>query len=885
MSQPEFPSRSWWQVFRAWPRAARWSAYAVVVLVLVLVAGLVTAVVLVRRPFPQVDGTVTVPGLTGEVVVIRDDHGIPQLYADTMADLMAGQGYVQAQERFYEMDVRRHVTAGRLSELFGADSLETDEFIRTLGWREVAEQELPLLQPATRAALDAYAMGVNAYLDSHSPSEIAVEYTVLGLGGLDYRPEPWTAADSLAWLKAMAWDLKGNLDEEIERALLSADHTPDEVAELFPAYDYRAHRPIVGQGAVVDGVFEPDATTGGTRNPQRPAYTAGQRAQLGELDRTLDRLPQLLGRGDGIGSNSWVVDGEHSETGQPLLANDPHLGVSVPGIWVQMGLHCTTVSAECPLDVAGFTFSGVPGVIIGHNADIAWGFTNMGPDVTDLYLERVTDEEWEQDGRLRPLSTRQETIHVRGQDAVTITVRSTRHGPILSDRFDFYTDLADEAPDDPSGSRPDPVPGTRPAISLAWTALTPTTTADAILGLNTATDWDSFREAASAFAVPAQNLVYADRDGHIGYQAPGLIPIRKSGNDGLQPQAGWRSENDWTGEYVPFDGLPNVLDPDEGFVATANQAVVGTEYPYHLTADWDRGYRSERIRHLLAQQIDQQSDQQTGQQGALSVDDMAAIQLDTRNPLAPDLVPRLLDIDLPRGYWSAGQRLLRRWDFEQPADSAAAEYFNVVWRTLLAATFHDEMPEDVWPYGGDRWVAVVAGLLDRPESGWWDDKDTLDEVESRDDVLRAVMLEARDEVTRLDASRIEGWAWGHIHRLELRHSTLGVSRIGPVEWLVNRGGWEVGGGSAAVDAAGWNAYLGYTVDFAPSMRMVVSLADFDESRWINLTGVSGHPFSPHYTDQTDLWARGDTLPWPFTRDAVEASAEHTLTLEPASPAG
>ena len=271
----------------------------------------------------------------------------------------------------------------------------------------------------------------------------------------------------------------------------------------------------------------------------------------------------------------------------------------MPGIWVQMGLHCTTVSAECPLDVAGFTFSGVPGVIIGHNADIAWGFTNMGPDVTDLYLERVTDEEWEQDGRLRPLTTRQETIHVRGQDAVTITVRSTRHGPILSDRFDFYADLADEAPDDPSGSRPDPVPGTRPAISLAWTALTPTTTADAILGLNTATDWDSFREAASAFAVPAQNLVYADRDGHIGYQAPGLIPIRKSGNDGLQPQAGWRSENDWTGDYVPFDGLPNVLDPDEGFVATANQAVVGPEYPYHLTADWDRGYRSERIRHLL----------------------------------------------------------------------------------------------------------------------------------------------------------------------------------------------------------------------------------------------------------------------------------------------
>ena len=201
----------------------------------------------------------------------------------------------------------------------------------------------------------------------------------------------------------MAWDLKGNLDEEIERALVSADHTPEQVAELFPAYDYEAQHPIVGQGAVVDGVFEQDATTGGTRNPERPAYTAGQRDQLASLHRVLTDLPELVGKGDGIGSNSWVVDGAHSETGQPLLANDPHLGVSVPGIWVQMGLHCTTVSAECPLDVAGFTFSGVPGVIIGHNADIAWGFTNLGPDVTDLYLERVTDDQWEQDGRLRPL--------------------------------------------------------------------------------------------------------------------------------------------------------------------------------------------------------------------------------------------------------------------------------------------------------------------------------------------------------------------------------------------------------------------------------------------------------------------------------------------------
>ena len=860
MSERAFPSRSWWQVFLGWPRAVRWSAYGVVGLVLLLLAGLATAVVLVRRPFPQVEGSVRVPGLTGEVEVVRDEHGIPQLYADTTADLMAAQGYVQAQERFYEMDVRRHTTAGRLSELFGPDTLEIDQFVRTLGWRRVAEQELPLLEPETRAALEAYAVGVNAYLEDRSLSEIAVQYTVLGLGGLDYRPEPWTAVDSLAWLKAMAWDLKGNIDEEIERALGSVGHTQEQVAELFPPYDYEAHAPIVGGGAVVDGVFEPDAEEGGTRNPERPAFNADQRAQLARLHRTLERLPSFVGRGDGVGSNSWVVDGEHTETGEPVLANDPHLGVSMPGIWMQMGLHCTTVSSECPLDVAGFTFSGVPGVIIGHNADIAWGFTNLGPDVTDLYLERVDGDEWEQDGRQRPLTIVEETIRVRGEDDVPLRVRSTAHGPIISDVSDFYGDLA--------GS------GSSTAVSLAWTALTPSRTADAIFDLDTATDWTSFREAVSSFAVPAQNIVYADRDGHIGYQAPGLVPIRKSGNDGLQPQEGWRSENDWTGDYVPFEGLPHVLDPDEGFVVTANQAVIGPDYLYHLTDDWDQGYRSQRIRDLIERRIEDA--------GTLSVADMAEIQTDTRSPLAPVLVPRLLAVDLPRGYWSAGQRQLRHWDFDQPADSAPAEYFNVVWRTLLDLTFHDEMPEDVWPSGGDRWIAVMAGLLDDPTSAWWDDRET-PEVETRDDILALAMTEARDQVTKLDAVLVDGWEWGHLHRLDLTEPTLGTSGIGPVEWLVNRGGWEVGGGPAAVNASSYLAPDGYVVDSAPSMRMVVSLADFDDSRWINLTGVSGHPFSAHYTDQTELWVRGETLPWAFTRDAVDGSAQHTLTLLPADP--
>ncbi|MBB6627229.1 penicillin acylase family protein [Nocardioides sp. KIGAM211] len=858
------PLRRWWSVFVALPKPLRVTSYVAVGVVLALLATLVVGVVLVRRPLPQTSGEVAVPGLEGDVRVVRDDHGIPQLYGDSVDDLMRAQGYVHAQERFFEMDVRRHATAGRLAEMFGKDALESDEYVRTMGWRRVAEQELALVKPETRAALEAYADGVNAYLDEHSPSEIAVEYTVLNAGGLDYRPEHWTPVDSLAWLKAMAWDLRGNMDDEIGRVLALAGHSAEQVRELYPAYDASAHDPIVGQGAVVDGVFEQDATSGGTRNPQRPPYTAGARRALGDLQAGLARMPALLGRGDGVGSNSWVVDGDHSATGAPLLANDPHLGVSLPGVWMQMGLHCNVVSDDCPLDVAGFTFSGVPGVVIGHNADIAWGFTNLGPDVTDLYLEKVEGDRWRYDGRLRPLRVRTETIKVDGGDDVTLTIRSTKHGPLLSDVSDQLRAVGEQASVDGSAPRDDQ----HYAVALEWTALHPAPTADAILELDTASNWDEFRAAASSFAVPAQNLVYADRDGHIGYQAPGVVPIRKSGNDGLVPSAGWRPENDWTGDHVPFDGLPNVLDPKEGFVVTANQAVIGDDYPYLLTTDWDHGYRSQRIRDLLEQE------------GELSMAEIADLQLDTRSPLAPLLTPYLLDVELPRGYYAAGQALLRTWDLDQGADSAPAAYFDVVWRNVLEKTFHDDLPEDAWPDGGQRWVAVMEQLLREPANPWWDDTTTEDVVETRDDILVAAMVDARDELTRLEALDPAEWSWGHLHQLHLRSATLGESGIGPVEALVNRGPWEVGGGSAAVDATGWDATEGYDVTTAPSMRMVVSLADLDDSRWINLTGVSGHPFSSHYTDQTDLWARGETLPWAFSKAAVDAAAEDVLTLTP-----
>jgi len=855
--------------FRAWPRWGRWVVYVAAGLVLLLVVGLVAGVVVVRRSFPQTDGEITVPGLEHRVSVLRDAHGIPQVYAGTAHDLFYAQGFVQAQDRFFEMDVRRHVTAGRLSEMFGEATLGTDKAIRTMGWRRVAEQELSRLEPDTLAYLRAYSDGVNAYLHAHRPADISLEYAVLGLTGLDYTVEDWTPADSVAWLKAMAWDLRGNMEEEIQRGLLSATRTPEQIAELFPAYPYDRHRPIVRQGGVVDGVFEQNAHGSGSRKPSRPAPAPAALAALRSVNRTVQALPAFLGKGDGLGSNSWVVDGDHSTTGKPILANDPHLGISVPGIWYQMGLHCTEVTDECPFDVSGFTFSGLPGVVIGHNQQVAWGFTNLGPDVTDLYLEKVEGKTYLYDGKQHALGMRDESIDVLGRDKpFRFTVRSTKHGPLLSDVDRQLSTVGANAP--AGAGAPDR--GNGYAVSLAWTALQPTTTADAIFELDRATDWQQFRAAARDFAVPSQNLVYADRAGNIGYQAPGRIPVRKSGNTGDYPSLGWQRSDDWTGQYVPYDALPSVLNPPEGYVATANQAVVGPDYPYYLGDSWATGYRSQRIADLIEAKA------------KVSPADMSRIQLDDRNGFAPTFVPYLLKLFMPSEYLAGGQRLLQGWDYRQDPDSPAAAYYNAVWRNTLALTFHDELKESLWPNGGGRWFEVMRRLLAHPQSRWWDDVRTDGVIETRDDVLAQAMADARDELVRRQARRAVDWTWGHQHQMNLRSQTLGGDSVpAPVRWLFNRGGYQVGGGSEIVDATAWNAAAdGYDVTAAPSMRMVVSLADLDASRWVNLTGASGHAFDAHYVDQTDLWVDGRTLAWPFSRAAVRQATKDTLTLVPGS---
>ncbi|MFC6147891.1 MULTISPECIES: penicillin acylase family protein [Mumia] len=855
-----------------------------VVVAIALVAVAALAVTTVRRPFPEHAGTVQLAGLGADVDVVRDEQGIPQVYADTAEDLFMAQGYVHAQDRFFEMDFRRHVTAGRLAELFGESALETDKVVRTMGWRKVAEQELDELQPATRRYLDAYAHGVNDYIADREPGALALEYSVLALTGSDYEPEPWTAVDSLAWLKAMAWDLRSNMADEIDRVLATEKLSRSQVDALYPRFPFRRHDPIVTKGTVVGGDF--DQTAGRRRNADtdRASEDPESADSLGDADERVTEglsvkglgveglrdvigsmrgvagvaagLPTLLGFGDGTGSNSWAVSGDRSATGKPILANDPHLAPSAPGVWHQMGLHCRTVSDECPFDVSGFTFSGMPGVVIGHNADIAWGLTTMYADVTDLYVERIEGDRYLHDGRWLPLTRRTETFEVAGEDdPETITVRETMHGPVLSDVDDTLADVGERA-----GG------GSTYGVALQWTALSPGRTMDAVFGIDKAKDWESFRRAARHFDVPSQNLVYADRAGNIGYQAPGRIPIRTRG-DGTWPAPGWDPSYAWDG-FIPYGELPRVLNPPEGYVVTANQQVIGRQYPYLIGTEQAAGYRSQRIVDLITRS------------STLDVDDMTRIQVDTHNTQATTLMPYLLDVDLGSGYYADGQELLADWDLKQDSDSGAAAYFASVWRNLLARTFHDDLPQDVWPSGGERWFEVVRRLLNAPDSLWWDDRTTKTVRESRDDILRTAMRDARDDMTSRQSLDPELWTWGRLHTLTLENATLGTSGVGLVERIFNRGPYALSGGSGIVDATAWDAAKGYEVTAVPSMRMVVDLDDLDRSRWINLTGVSGHAYHRNYVDQTELWAEGKTLPWAFTQEKVDDAAEDTLTLTP-----
>lgn len=834
----------------------------------------------VRKSYPMTEGeistsaiesssSISVKGVDQPVDIYRDQMGIPHIFASNLHDLFFAQGYVHAQDRFWQMDFWRHIGSARLSEMFGASQVETDAFLRTMGWRQIAEAEWVNLSPESRDILTAYTDGVNAYLADHSGTELSLEYGVLKLINSGYSVEPWTPVNSLTWAKAMAWDLRGNMDEEIDRSILLKTLSSEQVNELYPPYpsDHPVIVPKIGDFS--------SSSVQKIENVNEMQPLLGL-SVMENIKNNFDVLDSILGpSGSGIGSNNWAVSGTRTTTGKPLLANDPHLGIQMPSIWYQIGLHCRPKSDACPYEVGGFSFAGVPGVVIGHNDQISWGFTNVGPDVMDLYIEKVNPDnpnQYEVNGEWVDMALREETINVAGGEPVNITVRATRHGPVVSDTYgpllQTITPEEGATPVKPYTEQagiplPDPY-----VVSLKWTALEPGSVFEAIWGFDKAQNWDEFREAARGFEVPAQNLLFADTAGNIAYQMPGKIPVRKSG-DGRLPVPGWTDEYEWTG-YIPFEELPYQVNPPSGYIVTANNQVPPNDYPYLITSDWNYGFRAARIVDMIE-----------NAPGPVDIAYFQKIQGDGKDLNAETIVPLLLELKVEDPKLDQARSVLKGWDYQAVMDSQQAAFFERYWWFLLSDTFNDQLPEDYAAAGGARWFEVMRQNVNQPDSAWWDDVSTADKVETRDDIFAVALAETVENLDKAYGNDPAKWpTWGDMHTATFRNATLGESGIAPIEALFNRGPFPTAGGESIVNATGWNVGESFEVTWLPSMRMIVDLGNLNNSVTVHTTGQSGHAYSDHYIDMADLWRNIQYYPMWWEETSVVENSEGHLQLLP-----
>jgi penicillin G amidase len=806
--------------------------------------------------YPQVDGTITLAGLDGPVDVYRDKNGVPHIYATTDHDLVMAQGYIHAQDRFWQMDFQRHTSAGRLSELMGSSTIDTDIFLRTLGWERVAKKELATFDDSTVEMLLNYSAGINAYLaEGRVGEEISLEYAFINLLNPGYEPEPWVPLHTATWVKAMAWDLRGNMGSEIDRALMLSTLTTEQIDFLYPDY------PSDHQVIVKDDQSDAQHQSSTINIPYAKAISP---AML-EVASLFDLANQQFGGApdDGVGSNSWVISGDLTNTGLPLLANDPHLEAGIPHIWYQIGLHCIEITDDCSLDIVGYSFVGAPLVIIGHNQQIGWGFTNAGPDVMDLFIEKINPDDptqYEYMGEWVDMEVLTETIKIGADKEEVIDVYITRHGPIISDVYgaigeDFQAEAGLDFPDNF-------------AIALQWTALEESATIQAVWNFSKAQNWEEFRNAAKDFAVPSQNLIYADVEGNIGYQMPGLVPIRAGDSDGRYPVPGWTGEHEWK-SYIPFNEMPMVFNPDEGYIVTANNKIVDDSYPYLLTTGYAYGYRAGRIEELI-----------NAATAPIDIEYIQQMQGDNYNGNAELLLPFILEIDFKDEYLSEIQGMLANWDYQQPMESAQAAIFEAFWKELLLATYQDQLPESVNPSGGSKWYVIVENTLNQDNSEWWDDITTKNKTESQTDIFKIAFENAVDLLEKELGSDPAQWQWGDIHMIEFNHQVMNNFPI--IRDIFNRGPYPVSGGSAIVNNTNWKAYNDSFIvsGTSPSFRMILDLSNFSNSISIHPTGQSGHAGHDNYIDLVDMWRTIQYNPMYFDLSTIESASENYLNLVP-----
>jgi penicillin G amidase len=803
-------------------------AAAAVILVVLLSAGFYAYL---RQSLPQTHGEIHLAGLGATAEILRDRYGIPHIFAGTPADASFALGFVHAQDRLWQMDMSRRIASGRLAEIVGPGALETDRFMRTLGVRRAAEANLRTLDAETRALLDAYAAGVNAFIASDPV--LPPEFWLTGA-----RPEPWSPVDSVAWVKMMAWDLGGNWRNELLRMRLAKTLPLARIHEFLPPYPGE-RVPLIADLKELYSSMERDAV--------RLAENRGQTTISVRKGKSWSD-PDLPDK-EGLGSNNWVVSGAHSASGKPLLANDPHLGLTAPPVW-----YFAQLSAP-GLNVIGATLPGVPGVVLGRNERIAWGFTNTGPDVQDLYIEKLDAA----GGYLAPEGARafeviDETIKVKGAESERLRVRISRHGPVISDVMRTAQDLA------PRGH----------VIAFAWTALAADDRSmQAALKFARAREWDGFLAAARDFHSPQQSIVYADIEGNIGFVAAGRVPHRKPGNDlkGLAPAPGWQAKYDWA-DYIDFEQLPRSFNPASGAIVTANQRITPPGYPHFISSEWQPPYRADRIQQLL-----EATPKHT-------VQSFARIQADVVSLAMRELLPKLLAAR-PR---SEGARkalaLLAGWDGAMAPGRVEPLIAWAWWRELTRAIYADELGDAF----RQNWLAraifvgkVISG--DSELARWCDDVRT-PAVETCEEALALSLEAALADLARRYGTDQARWRWGEAHLARHEHRPFGRQPLLAALFDIT----VPSPGDAYTVNVGRNN-LGdemqpYANRHAASLRAIYDLSNLEQSLYIHSGGQSGNILSDHYEAFSAAWARNEYIPMRAERKTLDAEPHQLLRLRP-----
>lgn len=830
-------------------RSMRWFGVGLLALVAVLVLALA---VWVKRPIPALSGDTHIHALSAQVEIVRDAHAIPHIYAKSVADAYVGLGYVHAQDRLWQLEFNRRVASGELAELIGERGLDMDRLFRSLDLEHVSERTYAALDAETQSVLVAYTRGINAYIAEGHP--LPLEFQLLRCTPRAYRP-----ADAVLFIKLLAWQLSGNWFDELERVRLGAQLSAAELAEFSPPYAGSEPIPFAQLWQTYDDLGLGTARAAHSQpNEQHTFNDAGAPhgpAWLRELAPLAAELavfaPAELGQA--IGSNNWVVDGSRSSTHKPLLANDPHLALNAPSQWYLAHL-------EAPgLSVIGATLPAAAGVILGRNAHVAWAFTNTHPDTEDVFVERMLpgdDSQYLTPDGPKPFERRRALIKVKGAPDVEHWVRSTRHGPVLSDVSDHAQGLA------PAGH----------VLALSWTGLSADDhTAAFPLRAARAGNAEELRAAAGNFHAPTQNIVYADDAGAVGFVAAGKVPVRGPDNTlkGLVPAPGWSAAYDWTG-VLPFDELPQTTAPTNGRIVTANQNILPEGYTHWIGGDWGPPYRHDRIVELLDAQPEH------------TLQSFAAIQHDQKSRVAELMVPALLTaLGMPR---DDDERTvvaeLEHWDHEMRPHAAAPLLFAAWLRELSRVVYADELGKQFSEEAWARPEFLQAVLLDHAgQARWCDDKRSV-ELEDCAHATREALHAALAYLNKRFGSDRNKWSWGTAHPGVSGHALLGkvpvLARFFDVAAVR-------GGDSSTVDVGSYKVdddEIAFRNAWGPGFRALYDLADLEHSVAILNTGESGHAASPHYGDMNVLWAKGEYVPLITERTRVAQGALGTWHLRP-----